>query len=335
MIESQLFVSVILPVRNEARFIERTLESVVAQDYSLALMETLVVDGMSEDGTREIIRRFHKRHPELALRILDNPKKIVPTGMNIGLKEAKGQIIVRLDGHTILHPDYISKSKEVLLRTGADCVGGLLTPIGEGWIGRAVGIAHSLRFGLGGGLFHRATHETEADTVFMGVFKKEIFQYVGNFDEELTRNQDIELNGRIRRAGGKIILSPQIRSIYFPRTSLKALWRQNFNNGLWLVRTQQKTPGALSVRHYVPLLFILGLFAGLIGTLTHSDGWIGLAVIMGSYTVACLGTTITAAMRHGWQFTLSLPLVFVTLHFSYGIGSIVGMWRAMFRISKS
>ena len=335
MNESRLFISVILPVRNEARFIEQTLQGLLAQDYSPELMETLIIDGMSEDGTREIISRFHRCHPELALRILDNPKKIVPTGMNIGLMEAKGQIIVRLDGHTVLRSDYISKSIEILLRTGADCVGGLLTPHGEGWIGRAIAVAQNLRFGLGGGLFHRATHETEADTVYMGVFKKEIFQYVGNFDEKLARNQDIELNGRIRRAGGRIILSPEIRSIYYSRTSLRALWWQNFNNGLWLVPTQQNTPGALSFRHYVPLLFILGLFGGVMSTLTHSNGWIGLAAIMGSYTVACLGAAIDAAWRYGWQFTFTLPLVFVTLHFSYGIGSLIGLCRAMFRMSES
>ncbi|MGI0148095.1 MAG: glycosyltransferase family 2 protein, partial [Thermoplasmata archaeon] len=297
------------------------------QDYPPGRMEVLVVDGMSEDGTREIVRRLMDGHPQVPARILVNPKRIVPAGLNIAIGQARGDIIVRVDGHAIVSPRYVSESVAALARTGADAVGGPMTPVGHGWIGETIALAHGLRFGLGGGLFHRATEEIEADTVYMGIFRRDVFERVGLFDEDLARNQDIELNGRIRRGGGRIVLSPRIRSTYFCRDSLRGIWKQNFANGLWLVRTVRRNKEALSVRHFVPLAFLMALLLGSMAAVTLPLGWVVLAAVAGSYVLASAAASIAAAGGHGWRFTAALPLVFAILHVSYGVGSLVGICR--------
>ena len=325
------FVSIIMPVYNEAAFIEEGLNCLLAQDYPNRAMEILVVDGMSNDNTRDIVRQFISRIPQVPIRLLDNPSRIVPTALNLGLQQAKGDVIVRVDGHTLIAVDYISKSIEALKRSGAECVGGLMSPVGIGWIGETIALAHNLRFGLGGGVFHRAAQETEADTVYMGVFRREVFEKAGLFDEDLIRNQDIELNGRIRKSGGRIVLSPLVKSTYFCRTSLAALGKQNFMNGLWLLPTIQKCPGSLSIRHFVPLAFISFLLVGVIVGAAFPSGWIMLAAILGSYIAASLLSTIAASACHGWRFFIPLPVVFATLHFSYGAGSLMGLFRSIGR----
>lgn len=330
-IKTYPFVSVVMPIRNEVTWIERGLSAILAQDYPADRMEVIVVDGMSDDGTRTVVQSFAVQHSHIAIRILDNPAHTVPAALNIGLRAACGSVIVRVDGHTVIAPDYISEGIALLLRTKADNVGGLMTAVGQGWIGETIAIAHELRFGLGGGLFHRATKETEADTVYMGIFRRDVFDRVGIFDEEMTRNQDIELNGRIRQAGGRIILSPRIRSVYHCRDSLRALWKQNYANGIWLFPTITKTPQALSVRHYIPLAFVASLLLSGIAALRLHAGRILFAVIAGSYVVATGGASISASARHGRRFLVSLPLVFVTLHVSYGLGSLVGLYQKIVR----
>jgi succinoglycan biosynthesis protein ExoA len=325
MIETVPYVSVIMPIRNEAACIEHSLRAVVAQDYPLKRMEILIADGMSDDGTRDVIQCFTISNPQLAIHILDNPKRSVPTGLNLAIRQAKGDIIVRVDGHTLIAPDYISEGVATLIRTGADNVGGLMTPVGHGWIGKTIALAHNLRFGLGGGLFHRATKETEADTVYMGIFRREVFTTIGLFDEGLVRNQDIELNGRIRQAGGRIVLSPRICSTYFCRSSLYGLWKQNYANGIWLIPTVVKTAKALSWRHYVPLSFISAILASSIVSLIVSSGWIPLSIILGTYLLSCFILSATSASKYGWSFIFSLPIVFFILHFSYGIGSFISL----------
>ena len=325
MSDNTPYVSIIMPIRNEAAFIERSLGSLLMQDYPPERMEILVADGMSEDGTRQIVQHLIAKTSHPLVCLLDNPSRIIPTGLNRAIRQAKGQVIVRIDGHTLVASDYISEGIATLWRTGADNVGGVASSVGEGWIGETIALAYSLRFGVGGALFRRATTETEADTVYMGIFRRDVFDRVGLFDEELIRNQDIELNGRIRRAGGRIILSPQLRTTYFHRHSIGTLWRQNYTNGLWLFPTLAKTASALSWRHFVPLAFVSSLLLSAIASLTLPGGWLALIAIGGSYLVATAVVSINAARKYGWRFVFSLPVVFATLHFSYGMGSLNGL----------
>lgn len=323
------FVSVIFPIRNEISTIEKGLHCIFVQRYPKERFEVIVVDGMSDDGTRELVHNIIVKNPQISVYMVDNPRHIVPTALNLGISQAKGDIIVRVDGHTLITPDYISESVSTLMRTGADNVGGLMTPLGYGWRGETIALAHNLRFGLGGGLFHYSTKETEADTVYMGCFRRDVFTRVGFFDEDLVRNQDIELNGRIRQAGGRIVLSPRIRSTYFCRKSLVSLWHQNFANGLWLFPTVAKNPAALSWRHYVPFVFISTLIGCGIISLFVNFGWITFVIVFGSYMIATCIASLTAAYRYGWRFALSLPIVFFILHISYGLGTLVGLYKSV------
>ncbi len=225
-----VFVSVIMPIRNEARFIRRSLGALLGQDYPLGHMEILVADGHSTDGTRDIVRGLQQRHPQLKL--LDNPGRIVATGMNEGIRRARGEVIVRVDGHTVVAPDYISCCVASIQRSGADNTGGRMDAVGEGRFGEAVVLATCSPFGVGGARFHYSQREEWVDTVYMGAWRRATFDRVGLFDETMVRNQDDELNYRLLERGGRILLDPSIRSTYTVRSAPGALWRQYFQYGL-------------------------------------------------------------------------------------------------------
>lgn len=323
-VEDTPLVTVVVPCRSEARSIGPCLRSILAQDYPRASMEVLVVDGMSTDGTRVAVARIAAE--DSRVRLLDNPPGTTPAALNAGIRAARGRYIVRVDAHTTLEPDYVRLCVERLEATGADNVGGLMRATGEGYVGGAIALAHHSRFGLGGGRFHHATREEEADTAYMGAFRRDVFDRVGLFNEELLRGQDIEMNYRIRQAGGKVLLTPALRSSYRSRATLGGLWRQYFNNGIWNVRLAQMTPGALSVRHWVPLAFVLALAATLTLALTPA-GPLPLAALVGLYLLFSVGFSAELSLRHGLHHMPVLPAVFACLHVSYGLGYLAGVWR--------
>ena len=318
-------VTVIMPIRNEAAFIERSLGAVLAQDYPADLLEVLVVDGMSDDGTRDIVTQMLADRPNSSL--LDNVRRIVPTAINVGLDQAEGDVIVRVDGHTIIAPDYARRCLEALDASGAECVGGPMRAVGETPFGEAVALATSHPFGVGGSRFHYAAEPMEADTAYMGAWPCEVFERVGRFDEEMVRNQDDEFSYRLRAAGGRIWLDPRIRSTYHVRSSLRSLWRQYFQYGFWKVRVFQKVPGSAQVRHWVPQAFAAAVLGGLIGALLISFLRPLYAAGLAAYVLAAFGISFLLSARHGWRHLLRLPLVFASLHLAYGLGFWAGMAR--------
>lgn len=319
------FVSVIMPIRNEADFIERSLGAVLAQDYPRDCFEVLIADGMSTDSTREIIRRVAGDYPEISLHILDNPRQIVPTGFNAALAQARGEVIVRVDGHTIIVPDYLRECALALERSGADNVGGKMNAVGASPFGQAVALATSSPFGVGGALFHYSDQEELVDTVYMGAWRREVFERLGFFDEELVRNQDDEFNYRLRAAEGKILLSPAIRSKYFNRSSIRALWRQYYQYGFYKVRVLQKHPAQMQPRQFVPPLFALGLLLGaMLAPLSKPLRRLWTAGLA-AYGLANVAASVKLARANGWQHFKRLPLVFFILHFSYGLGFLAGL----------
>lgn len=322
----QGLVTVILPIRHEEKFIRGCLQSIANQDYPPDKYEVLVVDGMSEDRTREIVVEFTTRCPNF--RLLDNHKRIVPAALNIGIMRSKGEIIIRVDGHTFLEPDYISQCVRYLSeRKDVDNVGGLMGPVGEGFVGKAIALAHCSRFGLGGGKFHYDTREQYVDTVYMGAYRKELFSRVGFFNESLACGEEIEMNNRIRRNGGKVLLSPAIKSHYHNRTSLMALWRQFFRNALWNVKTFQESPGTLSLRHLIPPLFLSGLACtGLVSLFSEVGIYLLFSLII-SYVTLSIAFSTGLALRNGWRFFVIMPVVFMCLHVSYGIGYFAGILK--------
>lgn len=312
-----IVVSVIVPCRNEERVIGRCLNSIVDQDYPKDELEVLVVDGMSDDKTRVIIEEYAMTHS--FIRLVDNLHKITPCALNIGIKNARGDIIIRADTHSEYARDYIYKCCEFLNRVGADNVGGPMRAIGTNYQSKAIAFAHSSFFGLGGGKFHDMNFEGTVDTVYLGCWHKSVFEKFGVFDERLTRNQDIEHNARIRKNGGRVFLTTEIKSYYYCRSSLKDLWAWNFRTGFWNIKTIRISPSSLSVRHFIPLFFVIGLLT------TWIIPWLWFGIVI-SYLSCSLFFSLRIALANGVTYIFIMPLVFLTLHLSYGFGLLAGIF---------
>ena len=316
-------VSVICPIRNEEQFIETCLMSLVSQSYPAEKMEILVVDGMSTDATRDIVKEISEKYPHVKL--LDNPKQIVPAALNIGIRAAKGRYIIRLDGHAKADVDFVAENVKLLAAGKTECVGGPIISVNESETGKVIAAAMSSSFGVGNARFRTGNNaEAYVDTVAFPGFLRKVFDDVGLFDEAMVRCQDDEFNFRIRANGGRILLSPKIKSWYYPRTSFKKLWRQYFGYGFWKIRVMQKHPAQMSWRHFVPAAFVATLTALTVAGFWIPKLWYGLLAILGLYIGASLGAA--AKIR---QKTPDLPLwkllvAFYILHVAYGTGFIVG-----------
>jgi len=319
-------ITIILPVRNEDNYLRAALDGVLAQDYPVEQMEILVVDGMSTDSTREIIKEYQCKNTNINL--LDNPGRIVPTGMNIALIQVQGDIVIRVDGHCIIAPDYVRKCVEHLENDEVDGVGGPMETIGEDKLSETIAIAMSSPFGVGNSAFRTTTGKTMlADTVPFPAYTRSMIQKAGLYDEELVRNQDDEYNYRIRELGGKLLLAEDVRSKYYSRGSFRKLWKQYFQYGFYKVRVLQKHPLQMSLRQFVPPLFVLSLLTALILTLTTRWGWITLATIAGSYILANLTASIITSAKKGWRHLWRLPVVFAIIQISYGSGFLAGLFK--------
>lgn len=320
------FISVVMPVRNEADFIERSLSAVLAQTYPHDLMEIIIADGFSTDDTRILIENL-RLTTDITIKVVDNPKGIAPTGLNAAIFEAVGAIIVRVDGHCEIAPDYVTNCVRYLNGNRAEVVGGPIETIGETAAAQAIAVAMSSNFGVGGSAF-RCVDDREmfVDTVAFPGYKREIFDRLGGFNEELVRNQDDEFSYRLRKSGGKILLAPDVRSRYYSRSNLKSLWRQYYQYGFWKVRVLQLHPKQMSLRQFVPFGFVVTII--ILTSLSLFSSFAGgvLAALAGLYALANLAAVINAASR---VKLVSLPLVsvsFAILHFSYGFGFLAGLF---------
>jgi succinoglycan biosynthesis protein ExoA len=324
-------VTLVMPVLNEAALIEQSLETVLNQDYPSEQLEILIIDGGSTDGTPALVQALGQRHPEV--RLLTNPARITPAALNVGILAARGDIIVRVDGHALLEPDYVSQCVRYLVEGKADNVGGLMRPLGITYVGQGVALATTSPFGVGDSKFHYSAQEQYVDTVYLGAYWRKTFDQIGLFDERLRINQDYELNYRLRQAGGKILLSPAIRSTYTPRSSLADLWRQYFRYGQGKVQTLQKHPASLRWRQAVPPLFVGAFLGALLGTTFWPRLRPVFGLIAGCYLLANIVASTIVALRGGWCYWPVLPPIFATIHFAWGLGFWVGLGRA-FRRSK-
>lgn len=318
------FVTVIMPIRNESDFIARSLGAVLSQDYSHERMEVLVSDGMSKDNTRQLVQQLSEG-TDIPIVVIDNIGQIVPTGFNAALKRAQGDIIVRVDGHTIIEPDYVTRCVESLRKSNADNVGGRMKAVGNGAFGAAIALATSSPFGVGGSRFHYSDKEEFVDTVYMGAWWREVFERIGYFDEALVRNQDDEFNYRLRAFGGKILLSPSIKSTYFNRSTIRGLARQYYQYGLYKVRVMQLHPSQMRPRQFAPLLLVSMVLIG--GLFSPFYSWIHRFWIttLRVYCTANVVASIWISYKEGWHHIKTLPLIFSVLHFSYGLGFLHGL----------
>lgn len=321
--------SVICPIYNEEKHIEACIQSVVAQDYPKDDLEVLFVDGMSGDRTREIVEKFCCAYP--FIRLLDNPQRIVPTGLNIGIRAAKGDIILRLDAHAKYPIDYFSVLVKRLQETDADNVGGLCRtlPAQDTPLCRAIAHAMSSPFGMGNSHFRIGTDkEMWVDTVPFGCFRREIFDKIGLFDEELVRNQDDEFNGRIIQNGGKILLLPQVVIDYFARNSINKTAKMFYQYGLFKPLVNKKLQKPATLRQFFPPLFFAGiLVGGLLSLFFPIIRWLYFGVLI-LYIMAGLFFGLKIQCR--WPDILWMPAVFTTIHLSYGCGYWVGGFKLLF-----
>lgn len=317
-------ISIVLPCRNEERYIAGCLESILATTYPLDRIELLVVDGVSEDRTCEIVKDFVRRYP--AIRLLENRRRITPAALNVGIRAATGEIIMRMDAHVMYPVNYIPRLVEALLTSDADNVGGLIItlPADQSTMARAIAIGLSHPFGVGNAYFRIGVGAPRwVDSVPFGCFRREVFDRIGLFDEELIRNQDDEFNLRLIKFGGRILLLPDVASHYFARRSLTDLVRMYYQYGYYKPLVARKVDGVMTVRQLVPGLFVLTL--GLTTLLSPVLPLLPVAVtVAGAYVATLLTCVVGAVRRHGWRCALALAAVFPAIHFSYGIGSLRG-----------
>jgi glycosyltransferase involved in cell wall biosynthesis len=325
--ENQLpFVSIVMPVRNEADFIEQAIRSILGNDYPADKMEVIVADGCSTDGTQAVVTKIAREDSRVGL--LENPGKIVSAGLNLALKTSRGEVFIRIDGHCEIPTDFIKKSVHCLSEHPyAWIVGGYIETLGDSYVGRAIASAMKSPIGVGNAYFRLGDYEGWVDTLAFGAHHKWILDRIGYFDEELVRNQDDEFNFRVVQAGGKIWMSKSIRSKYFSRGSLNKLWRQYFQYGFWRVRTFQKHRKPASVRQLAPFLFVLLLsLSGLSTLFWRPLGMLSIAELA-LYTMCLFAGALGVGCKSGWRYAPLAPVVFVILHFGYGLGSLWGIVR--------
>lgn len=316
-------VSVVIPCRNEKKYISKCLDSFLNQNYSKELYEILVCDGMSDDGTRDIIREYEAKYANVHL--VDNKGLTAPKAMNEGIRYSKAKSIIIFGAHAYADSNFIKNNMKLLYRNDEiGCVGGTLETISENDKGKAIALAMSSPFGVGNALFRYATEEMYVDTVAFGGYKREVLDDIGYFDDELVRNQDDEINFRVTKGGYKILLSPEIKATYYSRGSFKKLWRQYFQYGFWKVRVMQKHGRTPSVRHLVPMAFVLGNIGAAILSFLFKPIFYIWMVVLGLYIIGDLVSSLklTKGKRKLLKY---IPIVFPILHFSYGIGFLDGL----------
>ena len=313
-------VSVIIPVYNEERYIQRCIESLINQSYPRDKMEWIVIDGNSDDRTYEILSHFLGQYP---IRILSNPKRTTPSSLNMGIKEANGVYLIRFDAHAFFPPDYIENCVNCLEATDADNVGGYVETVAEGFWGKAIAKVLSSRFGVGDSRFRIGGESGYVDTVPFGAFRREVFKKVGLFDEDMIRSEDNDINARIQQNGGKVFLSEKIHSIYFCRDTVPALLKQGLLNGNTLFQTIWRNPGAMRLRHFVPFFFLLSIIIlPIISIFSLPVRWLFTSELFFYFLLDIVFSFFYGNPENGIVTLWLYPL----FHLTYGLGSLLGLF---------
>jgi succinoglycan biosynthesis protein ExoA len=319
-------VSVVMPVLNEERHLEEAVGRVLEQDYPGEL-EVVLSIGPSKDRTQEIADRLAEADKRIT--IVANPTGTTPAGLNVGISQARYDIVVRVDGHGVLTPGYLTRAVEVLDESGADNVGGLMAAEGRTPFEMAVACAYRSRLGLGASTFHQGGKAGPADTVYLGVFRRTALERVGGFDETMHRVQDWELNYRIRKTGGLIWFSPDLSVTYRPRSSLAAVAKQFFHTGQWRREVVRRYPETASSRYLAPpvavVLLAVGTILGIVG-LAAGVNWLVLGFLAPlGYALALIAGSMMEGRYLPWKALFWLPIVCATMHVTWGTGFIVGL----------
>ena len=323
---NNIFVSIIIPCRNEEKFIGECFNSILEQDYPKESLEILVADGMSTDKTRDILKTYANKYS--FIHWFENPKKFVPEALNIMISLAKGEVIIRMDAHNEYPKNYISKCIQYLYEYKVDNIGGiwLTLPGAETIIAKAIALALSSGFGVGNALFRIGVKEpTYVDTVPFGCYRKEVFNKIGLFDEDLIRNQDDEFNARLIKNGGKILLAPDIISCYYARETYGKLWRMYYQYGYFKPLVATKIKSIFTLRQLIPVILVGSLIILSLAEFFSKYIFLLFLIEVITYIVANFIFSFLLAIKNGLMLLQSLMVSFMVLHFSYGIGYLKGI----------
>ena len=327
MTDEQPLVSIIIPCRNEEAFIGELLNDLILQDYPSEKMEVLVMDGISTDQTRNIVRKYTEEQP-VNIRLIDNPEQFVSPALNTGIRTASGELILRMDAHANYPKNYVSRMVEVLLTENAANAGPLLEtlPGNDSTKALAIASAMSSKFGVGDAHFRTGAKEIiEVDTAPFGCFRKTLFDEVGFFDEDLVRNQDDEFNARIRKSGGRVLLVPDCKVSYYARTSYMKLFTMYYQYGLFKPLVNLKLHRITTIRQLIPAGFVLSIFLSLIAAAIYAPLAILYGVIMILYFSVNFYVSSQIASEKKQRITLRLMHAFTTIHVAYGLGYLWGI----------
>lgn len=331
---NQPFVSVIIPCYNEESTIRKLLEALRAQTYPLAKMEVVISDGLSTDATRDVIAAFQKEHSDLSVRVVDNQARTIPSGVNQSIREARGELFVRLDAHSMPIPEYVQRCVEAHQTGMGDNVGGVweIRPGAETWVAESISFAAAHPLGVGDAMYRLNAKAGAVDTVPFGSFRRELIQRIGAFDETLLSNEDYEFNTRVRESGGTVWLDPAIRSVYFSRSTFGKLAAQYWRYGFWKFKMLKRYPHTLRWRQALPPIFVLILLTLSVLSLGAPIARYLLALQFFSYffVLGLAGLRLAMKTRKGFLIW-GLPLAIATMHIAWGAGFLWSGISSMFK----
>lgn len=325
-------VSIIVPCYNEQDTIRLLLDAIYQQSFPQAEMEVIIADGMSTDQTRSEIQRFQQASPDLAIILVDNPKRIIPAGLNRALEAAQGEFVIRLDAHSMPSSEYVARCVAGLEAGKGENVGGVweIRPGGPGWMAKAIALAASHPLGVGDARYRYSTQAGRVETVPFGAFRREIFSKIGFFNENLLTNEDYELNTRLSQSGGRIWFDPTIRSVYFARPGLRQLASQYWRYGYWKWRMLRNYLSTLRWRQALPPIFLLSLVGLGLSALWWSPARILLALEIIFYIGILVAFSMPAANKHkDARLLIGLPAAIMTMHICWSAGFWVSMLQSI------
>jgi succinoglycan biosynthesis protein ExoA len=330
------YVSIIIPCYNEENTIEPLLEAIKKQSYPLDKLEVVISDAISNDHTKEKILDFSKNNLKPKIVLVNNPKRTIPSGVNIAAENASGEILIRLDAHSEPNADYVKTSVDLLTANVADNVGGIwnIQPGGSTCIAKAIAKSAAHPLGVGDAQYRVSIKAQYTDTVPFGAFYKNKFNEIGCFDETLLANEDYEFNARLRKHGGKIWLDPRIQSKYYSRKNLKALAKQYWGYGFWKVKMLLRYPKTIRIRQAIPPLFTASIALLAIISFFVPFARIILGVEVCAYIISLLIVSINTTITQKESCFLLMPFVMITMHFSWGSGFIFSLLTSLLKIGK-
>jgi succinoglycan biosynthesis protein ExoA len=328
-----LSVSIIVPCYNEKKHIHLLLDAIYAQTFPRDLMEVLVSDGMSTDGTRELVSDWSSLHQDLRFKLVNNDKQIIPAALNRAIQNASNDVIIRLDAHSHPYPDYVARTVSALEAGVADNVGGLweIKPGAETWIARSISQAASHPLGVGDALYRHGKKAAYVETVPFGGFRRELWVKLGGFDETLLTNEDYEFNSRILKSGGKIWFDPDIRSIYFSRATLGGLVRQYWRYGYWKFKMVNRYPDTIRWRQALPPIFVASLLLGLMLIwIPFVRGLLTIEFLLYSITLLVISIKLAIGKRET-ALVFGVPASIASMHISWGSGFLWSLVKGLLK----